>query len=232
MTIRILGHALRLEVADSGPGAPRKRPVHDEDEGGRGLHLVELLSSRWGHARTATGKVVWFELPAPDHRELTLPARKTSADAPSAPTGSRSNFTKLITASGLPPVRLHDLRHGAASLALQAGADLKVVQDQLGPSSIVLTADTYVTVLPDVARKSAENVSRLVLNAARCAPGSRHHAGETPGLSHAVLMSTPRTRGSNTDHLRDSPQPRRANLCGGGALVAAVLVFNDLITRR
>lgn len=36
-----------------------------------------------------------------------------------------------------------DLRHGAATLALAAGADLKVVADQLGHASIVLTADTY-----------------------------------------------------------------------------------------
>lgn len=41
------------------------------------------------------------------------------------------------------PVRLHDLRHGAASLAHSAGADLKTVQDQLGHVVIVLTADTY-----------------------------------------------------------------------------------------
>jgi integrase len=49
-------------------------------------------------------------------------------------------FRQLNEASGLPPIRLHDLRHGAASLALAAGADLKVVQDMLGHSSIVLTA--------------------------------------------------------------------------------------------
>jgi hypothetical protein len=40
----------------------------------------------------------------------------------------------------------------------------------------VLTADTYITVLPEVARKNAENVARLVLNAARCAPGHDAHA--------------------------------------------------------
>lgn len=36
-------------------------------------------------------------------------------------------FRKLNTASGLPPVRLHDLRHGAATLTLAAGVELKVV---------------------------------------------------------------------------------------------------------
>ncbi|MBV8993757.1 MAG: tyrosine-type recombinase/integrase [Pseudonocardiales bacterium] len=43
----------------------------------------------------------------------------------------------------LSPIRLHDLRHGTASLSLAAGNDLKIVQTMLGHSSIVLTADTY-----------------------------------------------------------------------------------------
>ncbi len=54
-------------------------------------------------------------------------------------------FRRLVTESGLPPVTLHGLRHGAATLA--AGTDLKVVQDQLGHSTITLTADTYTSVL-------------------------------------------------------------------------------------
>jgi integrase len=79
---------------------------------------------------------------------------------------------ELTAAAGLPPVRLHDLRHGAASLALQAGADLKVVQDQLGHSSVVITADTYVSVLPDVARQAAEDTATLILQTGRLIPGT------------------------------------------------------------
>jgi integrase len=57
-------------------------------------------------------------------------------------------FTRLVVEAGLPPIRLHDLRHGAASLSLAAGNDLKVAQAMLGHSIIVLTADTYTSVLP------------------------------------------------------------------------------------
>jgi hypothetical protein len=36
-------------------------------------------------------------------------------------------FERLVAAAGLPPVRLHDVRHGAATLMLSAGLDIKVV---------------------------------------------------------------------------------------------------------
>lgn len=68
----------------------------------------------------------------------------------------------LTAAAGLPPVRLHDLRHGAATIALAAGTDMKIVQEMLGHSSITLTADTYTSVLPEIARAAAENTASLI----------------------------------------------------------------------
>jgi hypothetical protein len=49
----------------------------------------------------------------------------------------------------------------------RAGADLKTVQDLLGHSTIVTTADTYTSVLPDVQRRCADATEALVLAAAR-----------------------------------------------------------------
>jgi integrase len=72
------------------------------------------------------------------------------------------HFAQLIEAADLPPIRLHDLRHGAATLALASGADLKVVQEMLGHSSITITADTYTSVLPEVARVAAQAVADIV----------------------------------------------------------------------
>jgi hypothetical protein len=86
---------------------------------------------------------------------------------PINPNYATTRFRILVRRAGLPPVRLHDLRHGAASLAHQAGADLKTLQDLLGHSSIVVTADTYTSVLPPIQRRCADATAQLVLNAAR-----------------------------------------------------------------
>jgi integrase len=81
-------------------------------------------------------------------------------------------FQRLIRACGLPPIRLHDLRHTAASLALQAGVSLKVIQETLRHTSIVLTADTYVSVLPAAAREAAEAIAQLILAHGARVPGT------------------------------------------------------------
>jgi integrase len=91
----------------------------------------------------------------------------TTADGvPLRPDYLTGRFRRLVAASGQPPIRLHDLRHGAATLALAAHTDLKAVQAMLGHASIALTADTYVSVLPEVAHEAARETARLVLNAA------------------------------------------------------------------
>ena len=92
---------------------------------------------------------------------------------PMAPDRLSRSFRQLATAAGMPPIRLHDLRHGAASLALAAGADLKVVQDMLGHSSIVLTADTYTSVLAALAHKAAEDIADLIITAGCLIPGTQ-----------------------------------------------------------
>jgi integrase len=60
---------------------------------------------------------------------------------------------------GLPRVRLHDLRHGAATMLLEAGTAMKVVQEMLGHSSITVTSDLYSHVTPGLARQAADALS-------------------------------------------------------------------------
>jgi len=91
--------------------------------------------------------------------------------APISPSYLTHTFSNLIGETRLPPVRLHDLRHGAATLMLLAGADLKTIADQLGHSSVVLTADTYLSIAVELGLKAAADAARLVLNAGKRPPG-------------------------------------------------------------
>jgi anti-sigma regulatory factor (Ser/Thr protein kinase) len=57
------GSSLLVEVHDQDVRTPRVRTASANDEGGRGLFLVDQLSRRWGVRPTPTGKAVWFQLP-------------------------------------------------------------------------------------------------------------------------------------------------------------------------
>ncbi len=65
---------------------------------------------------------------------------------------------RLMKEADLPPIRLHDLRHGAATLALAGGANLKVVSEMLGQST-------------------CDHRRHLHQRAARARPGSRRGSG-------------------------------------------------------
>jgi hypothetical protein len=63
LTISALDGLLRCEVEDGSTELPCVRKQREFDEGGRGLHLLDMLACCWGGARTPTGKAMWFELP-------------------------------------------------------------------------------------------------------------------------------------------------------------------------
>jgi len=102
-----------------------------------------------------------------------------------------NRFAALTRAAGLPRVRFHDLRHTSATLGLASGESLKEISDRLGHSTIGITADTYVHVLPATAQESAERRAALVPRA--LCPPRAHKASED--LSTAA--DGDRTRRSN-----------------------------------
>jgi anti-sigma regulatory factor (Ser/Thr protein kinase) len=55
--------AVRVEVHDRGGGPVRVGHPKPEQEGGRGLHIVDALASRWGSTASEGGTLVWFEFP-------------------------------------------------------------------------------------------------------------------------------------------------------------------------
>lgn len=68
-------------------------------------------------------------------------------------------------------VRLHDLRHGTASLMIAAGVDAAVVSKVLRHSTIKLTVDTYGHLLPGVGEAAAEQRAGMIPRAASRADG-------------------------------------------------------------
>jgi integrase len=79
-------------------------------------------------------------------------------------------FGKAVRAAKLPPIRLHDLRHTHATLALKAGIHPRIVQERLGHANVSITLDTYSHVDLDMQAAAARQVAALVTGPPPTAP--------------------------------------------------------------
>lgn len=70
-------------------------------------------------------------------------------------------FKQLVQQTGLPDIRLHDLRHTHASHLIMAGANIKAVQERLGHTDIVVTLNVYSHLLPTTQRDAINSLSRM-----------------------------------------------------------------------
>jgi integrase len=70
-------------------------------------------------------------------------------------------FHRALDQAALPRIRIHDLRHTAASHLLGRGVHPKVVQELLGHSTISLTLDTYSHVAPALHAEVASHMETL-----------------------------------------------------------------------
>lgn len=71
-------------------------------------------------------------------------------------------FEEDTELAGLPPIRLHDGRHAAATYLKAAGGDLLDMKKKLGHASITVTGDTYPAGLDEIDRILARRVAELV----------------------------------------------------------------------
>ena len=74
-------------------------------------------------------------------------------------------FRKAVRETMLPDIRLHDLRHTHATLALQAGIHPKVVSERLGHATVSITLDTYSHAIPAMQEEAALLIAGLVFAA-------------------------------------------------------------------
>jgi integrase len=71
-------------------------------------------------------------------------------------------FGTLAGRAGLPPVRFHDLRHGAASMLLAAKVEPKVISQMLGHATVAFTMDVYTEVAEELYEAAAEAIAAFV----------------------------------------------------------------------
>ena len=71
-------------------------------------------------------------------------------------------FRQAVKRAMLPEIRLHDLRHTNATLALRAGIHPKVVSERLGHATVSITLDTYSHAIPAMQEEAAARIAELV----------------------------------------------------------------------
>jgi integrase len=77
----------------------------------------------------------------------------------------RYDFYPLLKRAGLRRVRLHDLRHTAATLALRGGTDLKRITDMLGHSTVSTTGNIYAHTTYDTLSDATAAIERQIKQA-------------------------------------------------------------------
>ena len=87
------------------------------------------------------------------------------------------SFVRLVAKSGLPAIRLHDLRHTHATF-LKAGVPVKVVSERLGHATSAFTMTAYQHVLPGMQAEAANTFGEH-LRRAQLRRGGGNVAGNT-----------------------------------------------------
>ncbi|MBL7490573.1 tyrosine-type recombinase/integrase [Frankia sp. AgB1.9] len=154
------------------------------DEGTETVLRAELTRQarerlKWGEAYTDSGRVFTREngealRPANVSARFTaLVARHAAIRARLAKPGWTPERTagqfrvpvaavEIAAEMPLPPIRFHDLRHGAATMLLAAGAQPKLVSDVLGHASVAFTSDVYAVVAEEMAEAAATAIAAFV----------------------------------------------------------------------
>jgi integrase len=87
----------------------------------------------------------------------------------------------IALSAPLPPVRFHDLRHGAATMLLAAGAPMKVVSEVLGHASSAFTSDVYAVVAEELAEQAAIAIAAFVPRRNRAVASGAINVPSGPG---------------------------------------------------
>jgi integrase len=86
----------------------------------------------------------------------------TRTGQPIEPRNLYRSFTRVADSAGLRVIRLHDARHGCATLLTAAGVAPRVVMEILGHSQIAVTMNVYTHVVQDTQREAVSHMDRLL----------------------------------------------------------------------
>ncbi|WP_406139800.1 site-specific integrase [Streptomyces anulatus] len=140
----------------------RRGILYDDDPKGRRRRAVPLPAMciaplRWHRMRQAEAKArageAWQES---GHVFVTRTGR------PVEPRNVYRSFTRVAESAGLRVIRLHDARHGCATILTAAGVAPRVVMEILGHSQISITMDVYTHVVQDTQREAISHMDRLL----------------------------------------------------------------------
>ena len=102
---------------------------------------------------------------------------RSGAGSPLRQRNVKREFRRLLEVAGIRLIRLYDLRHTAATLAVAAGVSAKVISDQLGHASISFTLERYSHVLPSIQDEAAARVERMLMGSLPDASNHGHNVG-------------------------------------------------------
>jgi integrase len=86
----------------------------------------------------------------------------SSIGTPLEPRNLERAYSEILAAAKLPRVRIHDLRHTAATLLLTQGVHPRVVMELLGHSQIAVTMNTYSHVVPALRKDAADRMDAIL----------------------------------------------------------------------
>ena len=79
-----------------------------------------------------------------------------------------NHYKRIVKKIGISKARFHDLRHSYAVAALQAGDDIKTVQENLGHHTAAFTLDVYGHVTDKMRKESADRMEAFIQSIKNC----------------------------------------------------------------
>ena len=135
------------KIQVSSPKSNRGRMVDLDERTAAVLRRHRARQTTWGTDNGNEGDRFVFRAPRRDRLD---------------PRALGNAFRWVVDRSDLPRIRLHDLRHTHASIAVKAGVPIGVVSERLGHSDPGFTLARYAHIMPGMQREAADRIARAV----------------------------------------------------------------------